>query len=155
MGIKHQVGVRIRVIRKQRGLTQEGLAARIDRSVETISNLECGRSLPSFETLVRLAESLDVPIRDFFEFGEDVAQSDAYRLELLTTLTEIGTSKHRGKPRAQERPGPAIPHGPSASGPQACWSIRLIMQLMIEAMFFLSRNSSNYRRVMHAPRSMT
>ena len=89
MDIKHQVGVRIRVFRKQRGLTQEGLAARIDRSVETISNLECGRSLPSFETLVRLAESLDVPIRDFFEFGEDVAQSDAYRLELLTTLTEI------------------------------------------------------------------
>ena len=77
------------MLRKRRGLSQEDLAGLMQRSVETVSNLERGVSLPSFTTLVRLAESLGVPIRDFFDFGDDATAADPRRQELLAALAEI------------------------------------------------------------------
>ncbi len=74
---------------KQRGLTQEELAARIDRSVDAVSNLERGLNLPGFETLASLARALDVPIRDFFDFEDETTAADPIRLELFTTLIEV------------------------------------------------------------------
>jgi transcriptional regulator with XRE-family HTH domain len=70
MSQKARVAARIREIRKQRSLTQEALAERIDRSVDAISGLERGLALPSFETLEKLAQALDVPLRDFFDTDE-------------------------------------------------------------------------------------
>lgn len=83
MSLKLRVGGRLREIRKFRGLTQEGLAERIERSVDAVSALERGLALPSFETLEKLAAALDVPVRDFFDV--EVGSSDA-RMLLLTRL---------------------------------------------------------------------
>ena len=60
------VGARIAALRKRRGLTQEALAARIGRTMETVSALERGLHAPSFGTLGRLSAALRVPVRDFF-----------------------------------------------------------------------------------------
>ena len=81
--------MRIRALRKERGLTQEALAEGIGRSVEAVSNLERGKSLPSFETLSRLARLLEVPVRDFFDFGGDRALRDPERSQLIATLMRI------------------------------------------------------------------
>jgi len=67
MDIKNRVALRIRTIRKSRGLTQEDLAGMIDRSVDAVSNLERGASLASYDTLERLAVGLEVPLASFFE----------------------------------------------------------------------------------------
>ena len=61
------IGARVRTLRKRRGLTQEELAGRIGRSVETLSVLERGRATPTLPVLGRLSEALAVPLRDFFE----------------------------------------------------------------------------------------
>jgi transcriptional regulator with XRE-family HTH domain len=61
---KRQIGTRVRAYRLERHLTQEQLAEKIDRSVETVSNLERGISLPNEATLRRLARSLDVSFED-------------------------------------------------------------------------------------------
>jgi len=61
---KSSLGLRIRAHRLERRLTQEQLAETIERSVEAVSNLERGRSLPSAATLHRLATALDVPVED-------------------------------------------------------------------------------------------
>ena len=61
------IGARVRTLRKRRGLTQEELAGRIGRSVETLSVLERGRATPTLPVLGRLSEALDVPLRDFFD----------------------------------------------------------------------------------------
>ena len=66
MDIRNRVALRIRTIRKSRGLTQEDLAAMIDRSVDAVSNMERGTSLASYETLERLAIGLNVPVASFF-----------------------------------------------------------------------------------------
>ena len=98
MDIKRKVGIRIRAVRKQHGLTQEDLAARLERSVEAVSNLERGKSLPGFETLERLSGILDVPIGDFFEFrnGGEGGKEDPQRQELLSSLMRIARRLETG-----------------------------------------------------------
>ena len=88
MNLKDRVASRIKVIRKLRSLTQEQLAQRVDRTVFAISQLERGRSLPSFETLERLSTALDVPVKEFFDDGSEAAGVTAHRLGLTTALAD-------------------------------------------------------------------
>jgi len=94
MDIKGRVAERLKLLRKRRGLTQELLAERIGRSVDAVSNLERGMSLPNFETLDRLASELGVPIRDFFDYGLDVddPEREALLLHLVDTARSLKTS---------------------------------------------------------------
>lgn len=59
---KNIVGSRIAVVRRQKKLTQELLAARLNVTRQAISNWESGKSLPNIETLASLAEILRVPV---------------------------------------------------------------------------------------------
>jgi len=117
MSLKRRVGHRIKLARQRRGLSQEDLAERIDRSVAAVSNMERGRTLPSFMTLERLARAFDMPVREFFDFGPE-ADDNPKRSRLVTELVEatrllsdtdlelaldqmqaIARSRHRGRRR--------------------------------------------------------
>lgn len=58
------VGDLIRDWRQRRGLTQLHLADMADTSTRHVSFIETGRSLPSRAMLLRLADRLDVPLRE-------------------------------------------------------------------------------------------
>ncbi|OEJ24190.1 transcriptional regulator [Streptomyces agglomeratus] len=58
------VGALLRGWREQRRLSQLELALRADSSARHISFIETGRSRPSEEMVLRLAEHLDVPVRE-------------------------------------------------------------------------------------------
>src|SRR6478735_5061889 len=58
------VGTLLRDWRQRRRLSQLDLALHADVSARHISFLETGRAQPSREMLLRLAEQLDVPLRD-------------------------------------------------------------------------------------------
>ncbi|MBT2472920.1 helix-turn-helix transcriptional regulator [Streptomyces sp. ISL-66] len=58
------VGSLLRTWRERRGISQLELAGRADSSSRHISFVETGRSRPSEEMVLRLAEHLDVPVRD-------------------------------------------------------------------------------------------
>ncbi|MFE9407783.1 helix-turn-helix domain-containing protein [Streptomyces sp. NPDC006704] len=58
------VGPLLRGWREQRRLSQLELALRADSSARHISFIETGRSRPSEEMVLRLAEHLDVPVRE-------------------------------------------------------------------------------------------
>jgi transcriptional regulator with XRE-family HTH domain len=64
------------------------LAEKVERTVDAISQLERGRSLPSFETLERLALALDVPIRDFFDVGKG-DDGSMQRTRLIAIILDI------------------------------------------------------------------
>ena len=82
MDIDKTFGIRLRIFRKHRGISQEKLAEYANRSVEAISNLERGLSLPSYEMIMALADALAIPAADFFQTeGETPA-----RAELISTL---------------------------------------------------------------------
>lgn len=58
------VGPLLRGWREQRRISQLELALRADSSARHISFIETGRSRPSEEMILRLAEHLDVPVRE-------------------------------------------------------------------------------------------
>ncbi len=68
--LKSLIATRIKAIRQAKGMTQEELAEAIDRTVETISNLERGKSLPSVQTLMIIANALDITISELLENAE-------------------------------------------------------------------------------------
>ncbi|MFD9795858.1 helix-turn-helix domain-containing protein [Streptomyces sp. NPDC059070] len=62
--IETRVGPMLRGWREQRRLSQLELALRADSSARHISFIETGRSRPSQEMVLRLAEHLEVPVRE-------------------------------------------------------------------------------------------
>ena len=61
-----ELGLRIKELREAAGLTQAELAMLSLKSVETISNFERGKTLPSVRTLVALARHLGCSPADLF-----------------------------------------------------------------------------------------
>ncbi len=57
---------RLKVLREQRGLSREILAADADMSPVTIWRYETGKRSPNVETLEKLAEVLDIEVSAFF-----------------------------------------------------------------------------------------
>lgn len=88
--IARRIGIRIRELRRAHKLTQEDLASRTSRSVDTISALERGLALPGFDTLTRLAEALDVSVGILF--GYERPNDSDRRVSLMTRL--LGHAEH-------------------------------------------------------------
>ncbi len=65
--LKRRLGLTVQAPRRRGGLTQEALAALIERTPESVSNIERGRQLPTIETLVDLGRVLAVPLSDFLD----------------------------------------------------------------------------------------
>ena len=70
MDIKLKVGQRIRVLRKEMGLSQENLAykAEVDRTY--VTDVENGRRNVSVEILERIIKALEVSFTEFFTSKE-------------------------------------------------------------------------------------
>jgi len=60
----------LRLLRIQRQMTQEQLAAAASMSVDFLSLIERGKNSPSFPSLEKLAQALKVPARELFNFDE-------------------------------------------------------------------------------------
>ena len=53
-----KIGLRISSLRKKAGLTQEALAARCDCTSNHLGNVEVGKSKPSLDLVIELAQEL-------------------------------------------------------------------------------------------------
>lgn len=62
---------RLEEIRKERGVTQEELAASLEVSRQTIGSLENGRYNPSILLAFRIARYFEMSIEDIFIYEED------------------------------------------------------------------------------------
>lgn len=60
----HKFSKNLLKYREQKHLSQERLANKINVSKHTISNYECGTSIPSLETAYKIAEALGVTLND-------------------------------------------------------------------------------------------
>lgn len=66
--ITEDVGKRIKVLRNERGLSQEKLAlkAGIDRTY--LAGIESGKRNATIQSLEKIANALEIKIKDLFEF---------------------------------------------------------------------------------------
>ncbi|MBA3060304.1 MAG: helix-turn-helix transcriptional regulator [Nitrospirae bacterium] len=65
---KELLGARIKELRKAKRLSQDELSEKINIDPKHLSRIEVGKSYPSLDTLERIANALNVEIKDLFEF---------------------------------------------------------------------------------------
>lgn len=86
---KRRFGLKVQSHRRRRQMTQEELADQVQRSTDTISNIERGVSSTRIETAFRIAEVLGVPVLDLFDVEDAPAERERRQLiESLLNLVE-------------------------------------------------------------------
>lgn len=63
-----KIGEEIQKIRRKQGLTQEDLAERANLNSTHLGFIEQGRKEPKFKTLKKIANALDVRVKDLIPF---------------------------------------------------------------------------------------
>lgn len=88
MDRKLAFGLRLKAIRKSHKMSQEQFAELLDRSPDSVSNIECGRSFPPVETLLKLSEALNRPLGEMFAALDDTGATDPRRARLEAEIAE-------------------------------------------------------------------
>ncbi len=60
------MGTKIAILRKQKGVTQEEMAKALGTSAQAVSKWECGKNYPDIALLPAIAFYFAVPIDDLF-----------------------------------------------------------------------------------------
>lgn len=76
----------LKACRKNKGLTQEELAEKLHVVRQTVSKWECGASVPDADLLLKIAEILEVDVKDLL--GGDI-EPEENRNELALQLARI------------------------------------------------------------------
>ncbi len=92
---KELLGSRIKELRKLRGLSQEKLSEKVNIDPKHLSRIEVGRGFPSLDTLERLANILNVELKDFFEFAHEAKSPKELKEALNSFLKEADEEKLR------------------------------------------------------------
>ncbi|CAN7734621.1 helix-turn-helix transcriptional regulator [Paenibacillus sp. LjRoot153] len=88
------VGARIRVFRKNRGLTQEQLGEKVSQPQSYIGGIERGEKNISLDTLERIVEALDIRPGDLFISYDDSKSKDQIEKDKLIDFLN-NLIKHR------------------------------------------------------------
>ncbi len=84
--LKKAFGTNVKLIRKSRNLTQERLAELIEIDLRQMARIEAGESFVTAETIEKLSEALEVPVKLLFDI-ENV-KSDKMTLEVIETYNK-------------------------------------------------------------------
>jgi transcriptional regulator with XRE-family HTH domain len=87
-----RLAARIRALREMRGLTQDAFAERCHISVSFASLLERGERSPSYETLVQVADALEVPLTELFRAAGEASPDDPYHGRLVEVAQKLKLS---------------------------------------------------------------
>ena len=61
---QEQIGLFLRKLRKEKGMTQEQLAGTLNVNSRTVSRWENARTMPDFDVLIELAKLYDVSVEE-------------------------------------------------------------------------------------------
>ncbi len=97
--LKSQIGANIASYRKRGGLTQAGLAAKLNYSDKAVSKWERGESIPDVVTLVAMAEEFDITVNDLLVDPKALPEdSDPGKLErAMTQVSEKALKRKANK----------------------------------------------------------
>ena len=88
-GMKKSLSEKIRIKRKEKGLSQKMLASYLGISDRAVSKWEKGLSKPSVENLFRVSKILGVPVGFFSETAEPVAGSQKKTVDGMESIREL------------------------------------------------------------------
>lgn len=85
------LGERIRVLRRQRSMTQRDLAAAVNLSQSSLARLENGdtQSPPPDETIIRMAAALDADVRQLLRAAGRQSSGQSFEVVVLDQLGAV------------------------------------------------------------------
>ena len=84
--VKRLIGDRIRQLRKEKGLSQENLGYKAELHYTHIGSIERGEKNWSINTLIKLAQGLNVEIVDLFNFPMPPADAEKIKQSLVEDI---------------------------------------------------------------------
>lgn len=85
MLLKKELGKKIQKLRKSSKITQEKLAEIIGIDPKNVSRIENGNTYPSSETLMAIANALNVNVYELFVFNDDIPYAQM-KQEIISAL---------------------------------------------------------------------
>ena len=86
--LKYQIGTNIAMYRKQAGLTQAGLAEKLNYSDKAVSKWERGESVPDVLTLAMLAEQFEITVNDLLSDPNELPGNPTSLEAAITKVSE-------------------------------------------------------------------
>lgn len=87
--MKKLFGKKLRELRRQKNITQEQMAEKIDIKPENYSRIENGLSFPKPENIVKISKALEVEIAELFQFSN----IDNYEQALEKIISKLKTDE--------------------------------------------------------------
>ena len=97
--LKEQLGANIVMYRKRLGLTQAGLAEKLNYSDKAVSKWERGESIPDVLTLVQLAELFEVTVNDLL-IDPDALPEPTHKVEKIMEKAVERATKSKANKRS-------------------------------------------------------
>ena len=86
--LKYQLGANIANFRKHNGLTQAGLAEKLNYSDKAVSKWERGESMPDVLTLVQLAELFGVTVNELIADPDELPENPGKVEQVMSKVAE-------------------------------------------------------------------
>lgn len=91
MGIKEELGKKIKRMRLNRGLTQEQLAEAVDVSQRTLSGIEIGENFVTAETLDKIIKALNTTSEELFSTNH-LKEKDELVNEIMQNIKNLSNN---------------------------------------------------------------
>lgn len=93
--IANTLGERIRLLRKQAGMSQEQLALTADMAPSFVGEIERGTKKPSIESIEKLSNALDISVSELFNYDVNTCETNASCFEdkILIKLEQCSQSE--------------------------------------------------------------
>ena len=98
--IVSRIGQQIRAVRLQRKLTIQELAVRTNVTKGLLSKIENFRTIPSLPVFIKILESLDIPLTDFFD---DMLRDNQGKGFWHIRKSQFTYAGHAGRPDSESR----------------------------------------------------
>ena len=95
--LKYQIGANIAAYRKQAGMTQAGLAEKLNYSDKAVSIWERGESIPDVITLMQLAELFEVTVNDLLADPNALPGNPGTLEKAMTQVSEKALKRKANK----------------------------------------------------------
>ena len=95
--VKQQIGANIAAFRKNAGLTQVGLAEKLNYSDKAVSKWERGESIPDILTLMQMADLFQIPMGDLMEDPNQLPGNPGKLEKAMTQVSEKALKRKANK----------------------------------------------------------
>lgn len=94
MGIKEELGKKIKRIRQNKMITQENLAEKAEISQRTLSGIETGENFVTAETLDKIVNVLDITYEELFSLSHLKSREELLK-EINSDIRKISSDREK------------------------------------------------------------